>query len=107
MFFQYIQDVDNVDVAFVFQRKTSPHHIFSKVGDAKALWSNKFEAYAAKQASNPFSDKYVGPAKIDKNDPNKKKTQRTKHFFYEWLCRSVYTLIKILHVKCLHIYRYR
>ena len=42
----------------------------SKVADAKALWSNKFEAYAAKQASNPFSDKYVGPAKIDKNDPN-------------------------------------
>ena len=53
-----------------FQRKTSPHHIFSKVGDAKALWDNKFTAYAAKQASNPFSDKFVGPAKIDKNDPN-------------------------------------
>ena len=71
VFSQYIQDIDKVNMAFfLFQRKTSPHHIFSKVGDAKALWSNKFEAYAAKQASNPFSDKYVGPAKIDKNDPN-------------------------------------
>ena len=53
-----------------FQRKTSFRKTVSKVADAKALWSNKFEAYAAKQASNPFSDKYVGPAKIDKSDPN-------------------------------------
>ena len=54
----------------MLQRKTSRHQIFSKVGDAKALWSNKLEAYAAKQASNPFSDKYAGPTKIDRNDPN-------------------------------------
>ena len=66
---QYIY-LKNNSLSIAFQRKTSPHHIFSKVGDAKALWTNKFEAYAAKQASNPFSDKYVGPAKIDKNDPN-------------------------------------
>jgi len=44
--------------------------IFTKIADRKALWSSRVEAHNTKQASNPFSGKYKGPQKLDKNDPN-------------------------------------
>ena len=52
------------------RRRLSPPAMFDKISDRKALWSSKVEAHNAKQSSNPFSDKYKGPTKLNRNDPN-------------------------------------
>lgn len=52
------------------QRRKSPPAMFDRISDRKALWSSKVEAHNAKQENNPFSDKYKGPVKLDKKDPN-------------------------------------